>query len=171
MAWSEIWEQPLATPHLSALIPGLPLARLDLFVLVPASSFHQSSSAPSLDLLSLQGTWRDQLNLSSVFWKKGGLLNPARLQLLPKEQAPRCLAGSQPEVTSRGGMPTKPAKTGPKVALLAHTSHRCQEHRRNWTLPGGATCLWDQPWCGNQHRGKTQLVTQQGNRHHHAGKT
>jgi len=47
MAWSKIWEQFLAAPELSALIPGLLLARLDLLVVVPALPFHQSSSAPS----------------------------------------------------------------------------------------------------------------------------
>lgn len=132
MAWSEIWEQPLATPNLSALIRRFLLARLDLFVLAPTSSLHQSRSAFALPLRCLERPAQPLPSfLEETKSANPGRLGPQRrLQLLAKEQAPGCFAESQPDAVldSRGGIASGSAEARPKVALLMHTSHRCQEH-------------------------------------------
>lgn len=160
MAWSEIWEQLLATPNLSALIPGLLPAGLDLFVLVPASSFHQSGSAPSLDSLSLQGTWGDQLNLLLSFLEEMKSANPVRL-------------GAQAGCNRSRGAGSRPVRWTPSRCcpeVQGWDPHpTCERWPQGGTLgarkpqvpaapPGpdpSRSNYWDHPSCGNQRRGKS----------------
>lgn len=110
MAWSEIWEQPLATPNLSALTRRLLLARLDLLVPAPTPSFHQSGSAFALPLRCLE---RSAQPLTSFVEEtksaNPGGRDPTRAAPAAQERAPRCCAQSQmlswtPEVPSLPGL-------------------------------------------------------------------